>query len=455
MREQYIGIDIGSTFTKGALFSLHDEQLELTKRLDLPTDREDVSSSAISIYDRLLKGASSEQVRTGCSSSAHGGLAMVSIGLVPSFTVDLAKAAALSAGAKLIASYSYRLIPEHLEQIEGYEPDIILLSGGTDGGNRGYILENAQALASYPHETVVIYAGNRDVKDRALGILKTNSRIRTYTTENILPSLDRQNLEPVRELIKQIFMERIIQGKGLLKASRHLRADIQPTPGSVLEFLERNSILNGTALVDIGGATTDCYSSVSSPDIDDYEGVPVFHQGLQNLNSSRSVEGDLGMRLNAVHAAALSESPDQRLAEYAGRVAEDPSYLPDEQELEFDRRLAASCCRNAILRHTGHLRPVYTMKGIQYRQYGKSLLGVERILLTGGAARAYAESMGEVITLREHNEGVPLLPKAASFWVDEQYLIPLLAQAVDIPKQYVRTFLEQKCLKQIHWRNIG
>ncbi len=72
---------------------------------------------------------------------------MVTIGLIPELSAEAARRAALGAGAKVIKVYSFRLSNKEMKELESSNPDILLLAGGTDGGNREVILDNARMLS--------------------------------------------------------------------------------------------------------------------------------------------------------------------------------------------------------------------------------------------------------------------------------------------------------------------
>ncbi len=461
---EHIAIDIGSTYTKGALFLKNEgNKLELVNRLELPTDRLDVSDSCIRIHEKLLTSTCSENPGISFSSSAHGGLSMISIGLVPSFTEQAAKEAALSAGAKLVGSIAYRIGRIDLERIEAEDPDIILFTGGTDGGNRGYLLENAKMLAKLKISTVIIYAGNKDIRSEVKNILSgEDTKREVICCENILPTIDEPQLTEVREVIKDVFMQRITRGKGLQRACGILQTIPIPTPGSIFDFIERISQRISSkdewCLIDIGGATTDCYSIVAEPDLDHYHTIPVFHHGLQNQHISRSVEGDLGMRLNAINAAehaedfpSLDTNVIQQYRTYAEEVSSDIAKIPKtDQESACERGLASICCSLALDRHAGRLRSVYTPEGLQYTQYGKDLSTIKKLVLCGGVTRAFPGRIsGFVNRLPYERSMIPLTPQAPSLWLDADYIIPLLAQVKDVEPQQIQRFLWDSGLREI------
>jgi uncharacterized protein (TIGR01319 family) len=458
---EHIGIDIGSTWTKGALFlEYEDRHLELIERFEQPTVREDVSDACISIYQRLRAAAVTQEPNIGFSSSAHGGLSIISIGLVPSFTERLAKEAALSAGAKLVHSIAYRISREDIQYIEDQRPDIILFTGGTDGGNRGYILENARALADLKIPTVMIYAGNRDVAPAVKTLIsEARNAIELICCDNIMPVIEEPELHEVREVIKTVFMGKIIQGKGLQRACEVLQSLPTPTPGSVFELVERLSdgpLLSADwGLLDIGGATTDCYTAVKDPILDQHEGIPVFHRGISPQRISRSVEGDLGMRLNAMQAAAWAQRfgiPDpDGLRAYAEEVTGTIERIPlTAAELVYERRIASLCSSLSFARHAGSLRPIYTPEGLQYMQQGKNLTSLKELVISGGVVRTIHRQGPELLQPGLHEpHAISLVPRTVSLWYDEAYIVPLLAHVRNADPGQVRHLLFEHALQKV------
>lgn len=147
----------------------------------------------------LLK---SGEVQLKYSSSAKGGLAVAAMGLVPSITLESAKVTAHSAGAKIAQYYSYKLNRHDIQALESSPPDILLFSGGTDGGEESYGLANARALAESNVNCAIIYAGNRDIQDEVQSILAQKD---LTIVDNILPDLDHPNPYAARQAIAICF----------------------------------------------------------------------------------------------------------------------------------------------------------------------------------------------------------------------------------------------------------
>lgn len=162
---------------------------------------------------------------------------IIAIGLVPGLTAEAAKLAALGAGSKVLKIYSYQLTSDDITDIINYEPDILLLAGGTDGGNRQNIIINAEKLAGIPLNVPVIVAGNRNAAGKVEEILRTSGK-EVYVTENVMPELEKLNIEPAREMIRKIFLQKIIRARGLNVVEELIDGIIMPTPLAVMKAAE-------------------------------------------------------------------------------------------------------------------------------------------------------------------------------------------------------------------------
>lgn len=425
-------IDIGSTWTKGALFRPCGGRLALLKKESVPTSREDLSQGFGRVWDALRSRAAGASFAAACSSSAHGGLKMAAVGLVPDLTLKAARLAALSAGARLVSARSYSLLEQDVRALEEDPPDILLLTGGTDGGNRRFLLHNASLLGESSLEIPILYGGNRDLQDPIRKILKNKE---LYLADNVLPDLRTPRPEGVRRCIREIFLSRIIRGKGLEEVVRRAGSEAVPTPGSLYDFLEGLRLSRGTlppfGVVDLGGATTDCYSLCS--------GTPRegrIMKGLPEPELKRSVEGDLGLRISA---PAVWEAPEIREEapppgwdEYARRVSRKPELLAETPADEAaEALLAGLCVRTAWERHAGRLDEVYTPQGRVFLQAGKDLAPLEKIIGTGGylsRAEGFDPALGEGPRTDREGRRI-LLPSHADYQADREYLLPLLANA--------------------------
>lgn len=425
-------VDLGSTFTKGVAVDLTTGKI-LAQHRTASTVETDVRIGLDKVLQKLSTAAMIDEPSLSlASSSAAGGLNMVAIGLVPELTGEAARLSALGAGAKVSASMGYKLTATDREQIIQLSPDIILLAGGTDGGDEEVALHNARLLAGLRQMTVV-YAGNRVVADEVRHILVDAGHM-VIVTENVLPRIQEINASPAQAAIRDLFLDRIVQAKGLDRAKELVDGIIMATPAAVLRAAEvlhgSNDLPGDLVLVDVGGATTDVVSAS--------DGAPtepgLIPVGLKEPFYKRTVEGDLGLRHNA-KVIAESVSP-QRIAQlssmdegvairYLDKVSGDPSYIPaGENELAIDSVLARVAVKQAASRHAGRLEPVFfSGKKDLFRLHGKDLRNVQCLIGTGGIFTTAAGPHVLRSALFDWNEPESLRPQSAALLVDTNYVM--------------------------------
>ncbi|MEG1953081.1 MAG: methylaspartate mutase accessory protein GlmL [Hydrogenoanaerobacterium sp.] len=427
-------IDFGSTYTKVTAVDLDTEAL-LGTGCAYTTVQTDVGEGLANAVNELEEktGKLNFIQRFACSSAA-GGLRMITSGLVPELTAEAAKQASLGAGAKIIKVYSYQLTEDDLIDIEAAKPDILLLTGGTDGGNTECILNNAAVLAATNGAYPIVIAGNRSVGRQCQRILEGRE---TYLCENVMPKFGVLNIEPAQKQIREIFLQKIIQAKGLSKASELVSGILMPTPSAMLKAMtlladgcEGEHGLGELIGVDVGGATTDVYSVAS--------GMPArantVYKGLPEPYAKRTVEGDIGMRYS-IHGivdaggiervCALSGLSAERAMELVDYLSAHTEVLPQNDELEhLDFALASIAIETAVTRHAGTLELVYTPMGQTYLQCGKDLSEAKRIVVTGGAL-IHTKRTKEIASHALYNEAqaTSLKPKNAQILIDRSYVL--------------------------------
>lgn len=261
-------IDFGSTYTKLRAVDL-ERRTVIGSGQGPSTIQTDITigmKAALADLERRSGGLPRFKYRLA-SSSAAGGLRMVTVGLVRELTAEAARQAALGAGARLVGIFAYRLTAADIEKIAALAPDIILLAGGTDGGNTEVVLHNAAALARGAPACPVVFAGNRTAADDARKLLAERSAV---YTENVMPEFNVLNIEPARAAIRQVFIERIVHAKGIDRAAADFDQVLMPTPAAVLEGarlvadgLPGMRGIGPLLVVDPGGATTDVHSVAS------------------------------------------------------------------------------------------------------------------------------------------------------------------------------------------------
>jgi uncharacterized protein (TIGR01319 family) len=287
-----LATDCGSTTTKAILIEKRPEGYRQTWRGEAPTtveapfedvtrgvlnavaEVEELSGRTILAGGQIIRPASDNRgvdiyVST---SSAGGGLQMLVAGAVKSMTAESAERAALGAGAivmDVIATNDQRLPHEKISRIRELSPDMILLSGGTDGGTVSHVLELAEYIAAarprprlgQTFRLPVIFAGNRDARQQVRKTLQEQTAL--SITENIRPTLEQENLDPARSAIQELFLQHVMaHAPGYDKLMRWTNAPIMPTPAAVGRIMQAVAERRGINLigVDIGGATTDVFS---------------------------------------------------------------------------------------------------------------------------------------------------------------------------------------------------
>ncbi len=428
-------IDFGSTYTKVTAVDADGETLLGTAAAytTVQTDVGEGLAEAVRLLEEKT-GPLQFAERYACSSAA-GGLRMITSGLVPELTAEAARQASLGAGAKVIQVYSFQLTEEDLEDIEAARPDIMLLVGGTDGGNSECILHNARMLAQCKADFPVVIAGNRSAVRQCARLLEGRE---TYICENVMPRFGTLNILPAQQQIREIFLRRIIHAKGLSKASELISGILMPTPSAMMKAMqllaegcEGEKGIGELIAVDVGGATTDVYSIA--------EGMPrnanTIYKGLPEPYVKRTVEGDIGMRYSI--RGILEAAGTQQLAQLSGlsrdRVETLVDYLAghtdvlpgDDPEMRaLDEALASMAIETAVRRHAGTLEEAYTMMGLTYVQTGKDLTDVGQIVATGGSL-IHTVNTGKIVSHALYNPADPmsLRPRSAKIWVDRSYIL--------------------------------
>jgi uncharacterized protein (TIGR01319 family) len=428
-------IDFGSTYTKLRAIDL-ERRAMLGAGQGPSTVASDITvgmQAALADLERRLGALPKFKYRLA-SSSAAGGLRMITIGLVRELTAEAARQAALGAGARLVGTFSYRLTAADLENIATLAPDILLLAGGTDGGNSDVILHNARALAHSALACPLVYAGNRAAADEAATLLAAKTVI---ATENVMPEFNVLNIEPARAAIRQVFIDRIVHAKGIDRAQAMLDQVLMPTPAAVMEGARLvadgcagASGLGELLVIDPGGATTDVHS-VARGEPATPGAIP---RGLPEPRVKRSVEGDLGMRHNAATIVEVAGTdaiardsglPARRIAALIEQFTRDVERLPaSDDEQRLDQALARAAVRIAVARHCGSIETVYTVNGPATVQQGKDLSALKTVIGTGGAL-VHSRDPHAVLrmALADPAQPLSLRPRAPRLLVDREYLL--------------------------------
>ncbi|MBI1795973.1 MAG: glutamate mutase L [Candidatus Eisenbacteria bacterium] len=371
-----LATDCGSTTTKAILIERRGDAFRLIVRGEAPTTVEapfeDVTRGVLNAVReveelagrRILDGdriVSPQTADVGVdlyvsTSSAGGGLQMTVSGLVLQMTGESAQRAALGAGAivmDVIALNDGRRPHEKIRRLRQLRPDMILLSGGTDGGDVRRVAEMAEILlAADPrarlgagYQLPVIYAGNKD----AAGVVRETLAEKTALSvvPNLRPAMERENLGPARDAIHELFMEHVMaHAPGYKKLMTWSPVPIMPTPGAVGIIIEAIARRDGRSVVgvDIGGATTDVFSVFGG----------VFNRTVSaNLGMSYSVsnvmaEAGLANILRWVPFAVDEEDLRNRVKNKMIRPTTIPQTLED---LVIEQAIAREALRLAFEQH--------------------------------------------------------------------------------------------------------
>jgi uncharacterized protein (TIGR01319 family) len=411
--------DVGSTFTKVAVIDLDAGALVATAAhpTTIATDVMDGFDAAIDALRAVLPGA--ELSRVYACSSAGGGLRLAVVGYEPLVTAEAGHRVGLSAGARVEHVATGKLDTAEVGALRAARPDVILLVGGTDGGDAEVLTHNAARLAAARLRVPVVVAGNVEVRDDVCARLAARG-VPHVPTENVLPRIGVLNPTPARAAIREVFLRHVIGGKKLSRGRRFASLVRGATPDLVLTGVEllADHLGHDLLVIDIGGATTDVYS-VLTPDPERHAGPRAEVAGT--LWRSRTVEGDLGMRWSAtgVVAAAVAERlpAGDALAAAAALRAADPDFLPSTKaERADDVRLASLAAVVALRRHA---------RGEPGGPPRKDLRDVRLVIGSGGVLR-YAEPAGAAAILAaplgDLAGGWPL-PRAARTVVDRHYVL--------------------------------
>ncbi len=454
-------VDFGSTFTKVVLLDL--DNLVVAGRTQRPstvdTDITIALTAAMEDINEILGGEVPYRYKLATSSAA-GGLKIAAIGLVPELTVEAAKRAALGAGAKITGVYAYQLTRRELEEIERASLDLILLAGGTNGGDQETIISNAEKLARIVDLRVpIIVAGNKTASDEVSSILASRGKDHVIT-DNVMPEIGVLEVDKVRAIIRELFISRIVEAKGLKDAEEFVDEILMPTPAAVLaaakllaDGAEGEEGLGELAILDIGGATTDVHSVAKG----DPTEPGLVKKGLPEPYVKRTVEGDLGMRYNAstiVQVAGEGFFREDRsnskfdLHKAVSRFVRNPETLPEsEEDKALDVKLARAATRFAMERHSGQIETTYGPSGPVHMQYGKDLRDLKTVIGTGGPL-IFGPAPDVIIREALFSEDNPfsLCPRNPKFYLDREYLlyaVGLLSEkeplkAFKLGKKYLR-----------------
>lgn len=472
-----LATDCGSTTTKAILIEKRGEEYRLVNRGEAPTtveapfddvtigvlnatrELEDLTGRQI-IQDGTILTPQLDEVRGVdlylSTSSAGGGLQMMVMGVVRQMSAESAQRAALGAGAiimDVIAIDDGRKDYQKIQRLRELRPDIVLLSGGTDGGTITHLVELAELLiAADPRPRFgtmnlpVIFAGNKDARDEIRHVL--GERFDLRIVDNLRPDLDRENLGPAREAIHELFLEHVMQqAPGYSKLMTWTSADIMSTPNAVGKIMVTIAEQRGINIlgVDIGGATTDVFS--------------VF-----DGNYTRTVSANLGMSYSICNV--MLEAGIQNIRRWLPYDIEDyevrnrlrnkmirPTTIPQTYEdLLLEQAVSREALRLAFIHHKQLARG---LKGVQQQrtigealdqtETGKTLvrmMALDMIIGSGGVlSHAPKRAQSALMMMDAYQpEGVTMLA------VDSIFMMPQLGVLSTVHPEAAAQVFDRDCL---------
>jgi uncharacterized protein (TIGR01319 family) len=422
-------VDFGSTFTKAALVDIGSARLVGTG-----SHRTTIDSDVLDGWDAIrasVPEGSDPSIPVLACSSAGGGLRIAVVGNEELVTSEAGRRVALSSGGKVVGvTWSH----VDLDELHGYEPDVVLLVGGTDGGNAEVLLSNARALASARWSSPIVVAGNEHAAEDVSAAFDA-ADLMYVVADNVVPEIGVLHPASARAAIREVFLSHVIGGKHLSSRADFTAMVRGATPDVVLTAVE---LLAGglspdepgagdVVVVDIGGATTDVHSVVEIA----AEESGLAREVVATVPVSRTVEGDLGMRWSAVStvdaAADAGLEGAARLHEAAEARRADPSLVPRTRaEARDDLALASAAATLAVRRHSGRQQVVFSPDGRLIERTGKDLREVGLLVGSGGVLRhnSTADALRVLGTATgDHVEGGWLVPRDPRVVIDHDYVL--------------------------------
>ncbi|HET7327013.1 MAG TPA: glutamate mutase L [Nocardioidaceae bacterium] len=438
MTELACCVDFGSTYTKAALVDLAGGGLvgSATHRTTVDTDVLDGWDACLDQLAAADRAARSAPV-VACS-SAGGGLRIAVVGNEELVTAEAGRRVALSSGGRVVAVVSGGLSSTGYAAVRAADPDVVLLVGGTDGGNAETMLDAAATLAAHEWAAPVVVAGNVDVQPDVADLL-AGAGTPHVRTDNVVPRIGVLRPDGARAAIREMFVNHVIGGKQLSRRADFTAMVHGATPDVVLTAVEVIAQHVGdVAVVDVGGATTDVHSVVEV----DPEDAGLGRQVVAAVPVSRTVEGDLGMRWSAVdtvragdEAGLVTSAELHGLRDAAHRRHTDPALLPGTPaEHRHDRRLAEIAVGVALRRHGGRQQVSFGPDGRLVERNGKDLREVGLLIGSGGVLRHHAPDAGHDVlrsACGEHIAGGWLLPRDPRIVVDRDYVLAAVGLLAD------------------------
>jgi uncharacterized protein (TIGR01319 family) len=424
-------VDFGSTFTKAALVDTDGGLLGTASHpTTIETDVLDGLDACRAALATRVPRADLTAARVLACSSAGGGLQIAVVGNEDLVTAEAGRRVALSSGGRVVHVSSG---PVDVAAVVAADPDMVLLVGGTDGGDAELVASNARRLATAPRPVPVVVGGNAEIADE-VGAILSDTGTPVVVVDNVVPDIGVLRPEPARAAIREMFLQHVIGGKHLSKRRDFVDMVHGATPDIVLTAVELLSAGAGperpgagdVVVVDIGGATTDVHSVVDVETDDS----GLSREVVATVPVNRTVEADLGMRWSAVSTAESGVDAgllDPSIIAAAQRRRADPSMLPASADDDaVDLRLASAAAALAVRRHAGRRQVVFSPSGRLVEHAGTDLRDVSLLVGSGGVLRHRAPEQAHAVlgaATGDRIEGGWLVPRGPRIVVDRRYVL--------------------------------
>ncbi|MBI6874261.1 GlmL-related ornithine degradation protein [Clostridium aciditolerans] len=369
------------------------------------------------------------------TSSAAGGLKITVHGLMEQMTVKAAKEAALGAGGIIKMVTAGKMRKSDIKRIYDIDPNMIMIAGGTDYGERETAIFNAELISAEKFNKPIVYCGNIENREEIKEIFEGQE---LYIIDNVYPRVDELNVEPARKIIQDAFEKNIIKAPGMNKIKQLVDGSIMPTPGAVMESSKiLYDKIGDLVVLDVGGATTDVHSVT--------EGSKVILDMLVNPEpkAKRTVEGDLGIFVNSKNVIELLDIRDlgELNKEY---IADHIKAIPiEEEDIKASCLLTKKAVDVAVNRHIGTIKRKYSGES-GFIAYGKDLSQVKYIIGTGGALTRLPNGARTLLEIRYLKDDITMLPRrGAKALIDKDYIMACAGVLSKEDKEAAEALLRQ------------
>ncbi|MDU4890721.1 MAG: GlmL-related ornithine degradation protein [Clostridium sp.] len=418
MKVEYLIAEIGSTTTVVTAFNFSNGVEVVGQGKGFTSVLEGDVTIGLRNAIKEIEDSLGEYLEYGrmiATSSAAGGLKITVHGLVEDMTVKAAREAALGAGGIIKNVTAGRLRRTDLKKIKAINPNLIMIAGGTDYGERETALDNAELISAADFNIPVVYCGNIANQDEIKEIFEDKE---LYVIDNVYPKVDELNVEPARAIIQDAFEKNIVRAGGMDKIKEMVDGAIMPTPGAVMEATKLlYEMLGDVMVLDVGGATTDVHSVTDgSIEVLDILITP-------EPKAKRTVEGDIGVYVNRENVISLLndyELEGKTREEIEGYIKPIPA---TEEERHWSRVLTQKAVNVAVDRHVGYIKRVFG-SGRKFSAYGKDLSMVKYIVGTGGALTRLGEGEELLEAIKDVKGDITMRPtKEAKVLIDNMYIM--------------------------------